>query len=332
MPEVTRAEWDQFITRYPNSHILQTSAWGDLKADFGWRVTRLVGRDCGTQVLFRKLPLGLSMAYIPKGPVGDDSQWENMWHEVDSLCHKNQAILIIVEPDLWLTNDQPWDQAIPPGFEAGLQSIQPPRSLVVDLNGDEQSLLARMKQKTRYNIRLAQRRGVVVHPGSDLTQFYRLIVDTGERDQFGVHSLEYYQRAYDLFHPQGKCEIFQADFEGAPVASLMVFAHGSRAWYFYGASSDQHREHMPTYLLQWEAMRWARDSGCMEYDLWGVPDESEATLEREFVERRDGLWGVYRFKRGFGGELRRASGPWQRVYKLPLYKIYRWWIKRRNGD
>jgi lipid II:glycine glycyltransferase (peptidoglycan interpeptide bridge formation enzyme) len=105
---------------------------------------------------------------------------------------------------------------------------------------------------------------------------------------------------------------------------------GKRATYLYGASSNTHRDAMPTYLIQWEAMRWARAQGCTEYDLWGVPDASPQTLEAEFTERSEGLWGVYRFKRGFGGELRRSAGPWDRVYNRPLYNLYRWWASRRG--
>jgi len=101
-----------------------------------------------------------------------------------------------------------------------------------------------------------------------------------------------------------------AFFGGEALAALMVFQRGRRAWYFYGASSDEYRELMPTYLLQWEAMRWARTNGCETYDLWGVPEASEDQLEAEFPHRSDGLWGVYRFKRGFGGDLHRSHGPW----------------------
>jgi peptidoglycan pentaglycine glycine transferase (the first glycine) len=108
----------------------------------------------------------------------------------------------------------------------------------------------------------------------------------------------------------------------------MIFARGKRAWYFYGASSKEHREWMPTYLLQWEAMRWARTRGCIEYDLCGVPDFDEEILEGEFTKRSDGLWGVYRFKRGFGGKLRRAMGAWDRPYKPIFYYFYRWWVGR----
>jgi lipid II:glycine glycyltransferase (peptidoglycan interpeptide bridge formation enzyme) len=198
----------------------------------------------------------------------------------------------------------------------------------VDLHGDEDQILARMKQKTRYNIRLALKKGVVVYPSSDVDTFYRLMTITGERDRFGYHSLAYYQRAFELFYPHGECELLMAEYQGEPLAALMVFARGKRAWYFYGASASQHRERMPTYLLQWEAMRWARSRGCSTYDLWGVPDYDVPTLEANFTKRSEGLWGVYRFKRGFGGQLQRAYGSWDRVYRPALYAFYRWWVGR----
>jgi peptidoglycan pentaglycine glycine transferase (the first glycine) len=110
----------------------------------------------------------------------------------------------------------------------------------------------------------------------------------------------------------------------------MVFRLGVRAWYFYGASSDEERNRMPTYLLQWEGMRWAAGQGCLEYDLWGIPDEEEAVLEEQFSNRSDGLWGVYRFKRGFGGEMTRSVGAWDRVYNPLLYRLYQFWSGRRE--
>jgi lipid II:glycine glycyltransferase (peptidoglycan interpeptide bridge formation enzyme) len=185
-----------------------------------------------------------------------------------------------------------------------------------------------MKQKTRYNIRLGQRKGVVVRRSSDLDVFNRLMEATGERDAFGVHSPEYYRRAHELFHPHEMCELLVAEAEGQALAALMVFARGRRAWYFYGASNDEERNRMPTYLLQWEAIRWARVQGCTDYDLWGVPDTDEETLEAQFTRRSDGLWGVYRFKRGFGGQLRRAPDPLDRVYMPLFYRLYLWWANR----
>jgi peptidoglycan pentaglycine glycine transferase (the first glycine) len=120
-----------------------------------------------------------------------------------------------------------------------------------------------------------------------------------------------------------------AEVDGEPVAAVMAFALPPRAWYFYGASGNRHRKKMPAYLLQWEAMRWARSVGCTTYDLWGVPDEDEETLEAGFAQRQDGLWGVYRFKRGFGGRLVRSVGAWDRVYAPVRYRLYCWILQVR---
>jgi peptidoglycan pentaglycine glycine transferase (the first glycine) len=349
MALLTLSEWDVFTSQYLDAHLLQTGAWGELKSDFGWLVKRiLVENDCkdgksvvGAQVLFRKLPLGLTLAYIPKGPAGargqapDYASWSGLWPEVDEACREHKTVFLKVEPDLWECCDEDVSNSsagIPSGFRHGRQDFQPRRTLIVDLRGSEAQVLARMKQKTRYNIRLALKKGIVVYPSSDLETFHRLMRETGERDVFGIHSLAYYRRAYELFHPRGECELLIAAYKEEPLAALMVFGRGRRAWYFYGASSSEQRERMPTYLLQWEAMRWARQRGCTTYDLWGVPDYGRDVLEASFTTRTTGLWGVYRFKRGFGGDLRRGSGSWDRVYYPLLYTFYRWWFSHRAQD
>jgi lipid II:glycine glycyltransferase (peptidoglycan interpeptide bridge formation enzyme) len=185
-----------------------------------------------------------------------------------------------------------------------------------------------MKQKTRYNIRLAFKKGVVVRQTNDIQRFFDLLQVTGVRNEFGVHSLEYYQLAYHLFSPSESCKLFFAEFEDKLLAAVMVFIMDQRAWYFYGASSNEHRNLMAPYAVQWEAIRWSRTKGALVYDLWGVPDQDMETLENDFQHRQDGLWGVYRFKRGFGGDLKRAIGTWDRVYNPVLYRIYRLWVKK----
>lgn len=331
MAILTAVEWDRFLNDIPDVHLLQTSAWGDFKAKFGWQVQRLVAGNTGAQVLFRQLPLGFTLAYLPKGPVGSD--WLSLWPELDRLCRRKRAVLLKVEPDLWEPPDAQASMQVSsrfPGFIAGAEPVQPRRTVVVDLAGSEEDWLARMKQKTRYNIRLAEKKEVCVRLSEDVEAFYRLMQVTGQRDGFGVHNLDYFREVFRLFSAQDRCALLFAEYEGRPLAGLMAFASGKRAWYFYGASNDEERNRMPTYLLQWEAMRWAKARGCTEYDLWGVPDADEEFLEENFPSRSDGLWGVYRFKRGFGGDLRRSAGAWDRPYLPLIYPLYRWYARRRH--
>ncbi len=347
MPLLTSTDWEKVLSQHPEAHLLQSCAWGELKSRFGWEVVRISG-IVNAQILFRKLGLGLRMAYLPKGPIGEDNQdlFDNrsadFWREVDQACRRKKAVFLKVEPDAFLNPSLQPDESpavdeagtrqypqsfCPKGFRPSPHAIQPPRTILVDLRGDEDTILARMKQKTRYNIKLASRRGVTVHPFTDLELFHSMLQTTGSRDRFGVHSLEYYRSCYDLFHPHGACELLVAEYEAWPLAALMVFARGRRAWYFYGASTNEHRDLMPAYLLQWEAMRWARRQRCLEYDLWGIPDADEAELEASFSSRSDDLWGVYRFKRGFGGCVARSAGPWDRVYQPLVYRAYQLWIR-----
>lgn len=328
MPPVSLAEWNQFIQAHPDAHLLQMGEWGELKNDFGWKPVRFIfNNEMGAQILFRRLPLGLTLGYMPK--IIDNEQLiinnELFWKEVDLLCKQNRAVFLKIEPDAWSE-----EFILPPSaFIISPHNIQPPRTVVISIRETEEEMLARMKPKCRYNIRLAEKKGITVRTWDDIHAFHEMMTVTGGRDGFGVHSKAYYQRAYDLFHPKGTCELLVAEFEDKPLASLMVFAHGPRAWYVYGASNDQERNRMPTYLLQWEAIRWAKARGCEEYDLWGVPDENEDVLEAGFESRHDGLWGVYRFKRGFGGEVKRAAQALDRVYNPLLYWAYLKFIGNR---
>lgn len=328
MTNLTRSEWDEFLTHFPQVHVLQTGAWGELKLPFGWSPERIQVGENGAQILFRRLPLGFTIAYIPKGPLGN--QWASLWPEIDRLCRQRRAIFLKVEPDAWVGQENESSGGLE-GFVPS-RSIQPRRTILIDLSGGEEDWLARMKQKTRYNIRLAQKKEIVVRESADLAEFQRLMQTTGTRDGFGVHSQAYYQRAFDLFSAAGKVALLIAEYQGRGLAALMVFTSGERAWYLYGASSDEERNRMPTYLLQWEAMRWAAAQGCRSYDLWGVPDEDEETLEEQFEGRSDGLWGVYRFKRGFGGQLMQSAQSWDRVYQPILYRAYQVILRRRGEE
>ncbi|HEX9331253.1 MAG TPA: peptidoglycan bridge formation glycyltransferase FemA/FemB family protein [Anaerolineales bacterium] len=323
MPIVSLAEWNQYLESHPNAHLLQTGEWGELKSAFEWEAVRIIKDNAGAQILFRKLPMGFTIGYIPKLVFSEQLSviGNSFWQEVDSICKGHHAILLKLEPDSWESGNFSQIRNYPL-LIASRHNIQPPRTIIVDIKDSEDEILARMKQKTRYNIRLAEKKDITVRAWDDIESFHKMMLLTGNRDGFGVHSLEYYQRAYELLHPKQMGELLVAEYDGKQLAALFVARNGNRAYYLYGASTDEERNRMPTYLLQWEVMKWAKVLGCEEYDFWGVPDEDEQTLESNFEKRQDGLWGVYRFKRGFGGQLKRAAQAMDRVYQPLLYWAY----------
>jgi lipid II:glycine glycyltransferase (peptidoglycan interpeptide bridge formation enzyme) len=333
---MTPLQWDdQLLAR--QGHLLQSWAWGELKSHFGWTPHRIQVGQARAQLLFRHLPLGRTIAYIPKGPVVEwpDEDHQALLAAIHAEAHRRKAIFLKMEPDVDYS-ETPTTGACPDhsqmltnllsrgNFIPG-DTIQPQTSIIIDIRRSEDAILAAMKQKTRYNIRLAQKKGVIVRQGGadDVGRFYELAHLTAGRDGFAIHTLDYYQMAYRLFAPH-HCALLLAEFEGELLAALMVFRFGQRAYYLYGASSNEHRNLMPAYLIQWAAIQWAKAQGCTIYDLWGIPDADLATLETEFEKRQDGLWGVYRFKRGFGGQIVKSVGAYDYVYQPLWYRFYRW--------
>lgn len=318
--EPSSNSYSGFLQDHPNAHLLQTPEWGRFKGLFGWDFETVVSGDCGALLLYRTLPLGARIGYVAKGPVGN--WFPSLLPILDQRCRDRQAFALMIEPDGdW--SDELSGSMTEAGFAHSPHPIQPPRTLLIDLSDPLEDILARMHQKTRYNIRLSARKDVKVRKWVDIDAFGEMMLATGERQEFGVHTPAYYKRAYELFHPIGMAECFVAEFKGEPLAALMAFTRGERAWYLYGASTPKERSRMPTYALQWRAIEWAKSRGCRQYDLWGIPNHDDAFLEEHFAQRSDGLWGVYRFKRGFGGGNHRSAGAWDRVYRPVQYSLYR---------
>lgn len=321
--------WEDFVEEQ-GGHLLQSYAWGEFKSWFGWTPLRLVVEEEGqlvaaAQVLLRALPL-LSFAYLPKGPVVAESHrgaLPVLFDAVHRALRQRGCIFLRVEPDG--EEGSPWGEELSRlGFRQAVATVQPQSTILVDLHPSPEELLAGMKPKTRYNIGLAQKKGAAVREGgeADFDQFYKLLEETSRRDGFFIRSEEYYRQAWRLFAPAGRSRLLLATLDGQVLAGLMVFAWGKRAWYLYGASSQEHREVMPNHLLQWQAMLWAKERGCTSYDLWGIPDEVGRSGEPEdFMEREGGLWGVYRFKRGFGGQVVRSAGAFDYIYSRLGYWV-----------
>lgn len=337
----TSEAWDAFVASR-KGHILQTAEWGRLKSAFGWRnqIIAIGEGDAiqgGALILYKPLPFHIpgNLGYVPRGPVAD---WNDgsvvgaLLRAIDSAARRHSAFALKIEPDE-RDSKTIQDRLTALGFRSSPQTVQPARTIMIDITGSEEDILTRMSQTTRRKVRTGAKKRIEVRRGSadDLDSFDALMRTTGARNEFGVHSAEYYRTAYDLFAPD-HASLLMASYEGKDLAGLMVFANGDTAWYFYGASSNEERERMPTYALQWEAIRWARERGCSRYDLWGIPDEAEAKLEAEFKTRSDALWGVYGFKRGFGGEVVRTVGAWDRVYNPLIYAGYKAVLAGRSSD
>jgi peptidoglycan pentaglycine glycine transferase (the first glycine) len=345
--------WEAFASAHPDAHLLQSANWGRLKSAFGWSsrivAVRAANQDnrsdaadpivAGAHLLFRRLPLGLgTMAYIPAGPLfcgGDPNDPANhlLWQGIDSAARTQRAAFLKVEPCNWYRSrpDLP-AQLRAAGLHPSPQTIQPPRTVIVELAGGEEAVLKRMNQSTRYKSKLGPKKEVAVREGTaaDLASFNALMAVTGQRDRFGVHSSDYYRMAFDLFSKEKQCALLLASYGGRDLAGVMVFRYGSDAYYLYGASSDEERNRMPTYIVQWAAIQWAMRQGAQCYDLWGVPDAEPETLEAEFEQHHEGLWGVYGFKRGFGGQIVRSVGAWDKAYNPAVYALYTLYARRRS--
>ena len=330
-------EWHTALTALPNPHALQSWAWGEFKSRWGWQPTRLLWRaDDGSpraaaQVLRRAIPrTPWHMLYVPKGPVwnyADAALVRRILADIETFARRQRALFVKIDPDVPLAfgageTEQPdavglavRDVLLARGWRFSPQQIQFKNTVLLDVNLDDDTLMTRMKSKTRYNIRLAGRKGVSVREGTaaDLPDFFRLYAVTARRDGFLIRPEAYYLDVWTQFLRDGAATLLLADFDGEAIAGVLLFFFGQTAWYMYGASDNHRRNLMPNYLLQWEAMKTARARGCTLYDLWGAPD---------VFNESDPMWGVYRFKMGFGGKTRQGLGAYDFPVSPVLYRAY----------
>jgi lipid II:glycine glycyltransferase (peptidoglycan interpeptide bridge formation enzyme) len=276
----------------------------------------------------------LSILYIPKGPLmnwSEEPLRKRVLDDLQAFAKRQGAIFLKIDPDVVLglgipegggTIEDNTGQAVMSelkrrGWIFSSDQIQFRNTVLIDLSPTEDEMLARMKQKTRYNVRLARKKSVTVRTGTldDLPVLYKMYAETSVRDGFVIRDEGYYQTVWQTFMQSKSptCEPLIAEVGGEPMAAIFVFYFAGRAYYLYGMSREAHREKMPNYLLQWEAMRRAKAAGCTVYDLWGAPDE---------FEEADSMWGVFRFKEGLGGQVVRTLGAWDYTPRPFWYKMY----------
>jgi lipid II:glycine glycyltransferase (peptidoglycan interpeptide bridge formation enzyme) len=326
----TQASWDEALLQLPGPHLLQSWAWGAFKSRHGWTASRLLWADPETDrpraaaslLTRRPGPLPISVAYVPKGPVLDYTNTDLLNHvlkQLEAAARRKGALFLKIDPDVEPETSEGKEVLSclqRRGWRRSDEEIQFRNTLLLDLRPSLDDLLMGMKSKWRYNVRLAKRKGVTVRQGSrdDIPLLYEMYQETAQRGGFVIRPEAYYEDAWGSFMEQDLAQPLIAEVEGQPVAMLIVYRFGERAIYMYGASLSIHRDKMPNNLLQWRAMQWAKDQGCTVYDMWGAPDE---------LDKSDPMWGVYRFKKGFGAEFVEHIGAWDYPIWRAGYALYK---------
>ncbi|MGB3714350.1 MAG: peptidoglycan bridge formation glycyltransferase FemA/FemB family protein [Candidatus Promineifilaceae bacterium] len=332
--------WRDALSSLPNPHPLQSWPWADFKSRWGWSATPLLlqihdepaGKPplAAAMVLKRSIPrTAFSILYVPKGPMLDYNNAplrRVVLAQLEQVARQDKAVFIKIDPDVISAWGQDGDRKSPIGakfveeleareWRLSQDQVQFRNTIELDLDRDEEDILASMKQKTRYNIRLATQKGVVVRRGNptDFATIVEIYAETASRDGFTIRPVEYYLDAWQTMYDAGMAQPFIAEFEGEILGAVIVVHYGGRALYMYGASTGKERRRMPNHLLQWEAIRWAKASGCKVYDFWGAPDE---------FDEADSLWGVWRFKAGFNGQVIHHIGAWDYPARPFLYWVY----------
>jgi peptidoglycan pentaglycine glycine transferase (the first glycine) len=336
-----KQEWNTIIRQFSQTSLLQTWEWGEHKSRYGWNADHKTWQDekgniiAAALILTREqvIPLigkKVKIFYIPKGPLLD---WEadtsvKVLQELEDYTCQQKAIYIKIDPDLITAKGvegNPGYESFPSalnqiqrmkerGWLISKQQIQFKNTFWVDLKPSEDELLADMKQKTRYNIHLAEKKGVKVHQAEteDLDLIYEMYAETANRDDFIIRPKDYYISLWTAFMSAGMATPLVAEVNGDLIAGLFLFHFGERSWYIYGMSRNLHREKMPNYLLQWEAIQLSKSYGCSIYDLWGAPD---------VFDENDRMWGVYKFKEGLGGKVIQTVGALDYPASKFKYKI-----------
>jgi peptidoglycan pentaglycine glycine transferase (the first glycine) len=328
-------------------HLLWLKDHGQIEFIHNKHLDQLRNKDlvAAALTLQRKIVIGglshrMGVMYVPKGPLldwNDSHLIQRVLQDLKQFAEKYSAIFIKIDPDVELGVGIPGsvgaletplglsvtNELKTGGWQFSEEQVQFRNTVLLDLHPSEEEILAKMKQKTRYNVNLAIRKGVHVRLGKpeDLGMLFRMYAETSVRDGFIIRNEAYYRVVWSAFLLGQKPRTFEepvaealiAEVDGEPIAGSIIFRFARKAWYLFGMSTLAHRDKMPNYLLQWEAIKRLKAANCIAYDLWGAPDELIET---------DPLWGVFRFKEGLGGKVHRYLGAWDLPINRMLYRLY----------
>lgn len=338
LTEITnRDTWNDTLRNLPYAHILQSWEWGEFKRETtGWQPQRLAFERVGQIVAMASIGVRnvgpLKVMYVSKGPALDYTDvrlFQDVMMVLEQRAKQQKAIWLKIDPDVILATGAPDSDDDTPdltgdGITRKLQQngwvysdaqVQFRNTVTIDLTQSIDEILMAMSGNTRRKVRTAAKKEVTIRDASldDLPILYDLYQITGERDDFLIRPFDYYKQAWQKFMEADLAHALIAEYEGKPIAHVILLHFGQKCWYFYGASSNEERNRMPNYALQWEAMKWAKAQGYKTYDMWGAPD---------VFDESDSMWGVYQFKQGFRGTTVRYIGAWDYAPSKILYNGY----------
>lgn len=297
---------------------LQTDIWGAFRESQGWYAHK-VG---DILVLERRLPFNRSFLYSPE-VIGEPEILLSLLPEIFKIAKRRQAIFYRLE--LLVDSNTPlaeqWRAAFTyTGFQPAFESVQPNDRQIVPLTTSEQTVLSHMKQKGRYNIRLAEKSGVLVREAStktlpeDVATFYSIFEETAKRDKFSIRPKSYFETLCETLYHHNCGRLFIATYQDIPVAAAIITFWDDTASYLYGASSNQHRHVMAPYALHWTVMQWAMSHEASQYDLLAI--RPQGTQKHVYD-------GITRFKQQFGGDAVHLLGGWDLVLEDMWYTLFK---------
>lgn len=284
-------------------HPLQSSAWEEFKKATGINTSRVDG----LLITWHHIPFTpFTVGYLPKSELPTLPQIKN----VEKEAKRKGAVLVRMEPDATRSEAKKWLRAYGELLRPG-RTLFTPQTFYLYLDKSEEDLLAAMHPKARYNIRLAQKKGVVIEEDNSPEAFTRYLQltfgETTQRQKFYAHNIQYHQKMWQIMHQAKIAHLFTAKYKGQILVTWILFKYQHRLFFPYGASSDAHKEVQAPSLMLWETARWGKKNQCLVYDLWGA----EAGK------------GFNRFKEQFGPQLIDLAGTWDLVVNPILYPVYR---------
>lgn len=336
---IDRDQWNAYVSQQTYVHLMQSYEWGELNQYLGVRVYRLGALQDGKLVGVMQLHvvaipipvLHINYLYCIRGPVVEDPNSPaipGLLKQAQAIARKEHAVVLRL--DLNIPDDDPhldeWQQSYQRlGFKPNAHTGVSRRSWVLDLRPSAEQLLADFKMTWRQNVRVSERKGVIIREienDADFDTYYDILKETGERDDFFIHNREYHKEIYNKYKSHGQAVIFLAEHEGEPLATKFLIRMGDWCWDMFGGSLNKKRNLKPTYLIQYRCFLWAKEQGCSFFDFRAIPNILEPGQE---------MYGVYEFKKGFGGFSRMVINTFDYVYNPILYKAWNSLIEYRRA-